>query len=594
MTRVPAYILGILLIAAVLCAPALFWGMGGEGDGGYEPTRITSYHAAFDVGVDGELTAVEQIDLQVSTGDRHGIFRFFDRNDDNAPHARRDPAAISVTRDGQPEPYEKQSRGLGRHTVLKIGSADRILSIGTHHYTISYTIPGVLLPGDRDPYWEQSAGGSLFYWNVVPGGWQQQMDDVDVDVTLPSAAVLPTAQGRTGCLVGWGDAATPCQVDGDGTQRLALHLDHLDARTPVTIQAGMGIDTPAEGNHLPWTARLDPVFGTSPALLVLVVVVGIGAAIGGGALGANARERRPAYPILYTPPAGLGPAQAVYVMDERIPREAFVGSLLHAAERGAIRMEQNDKAWTLTRLTDGRDLDPVTLDLIDRFVGAAPHSTTTITRKNVTDGQFLQGVIDSFEREVKDWGIRSGNLSRTGVGPSGGILVIAGLVLAGVCLFLRPLGMSMLGIIPGAFAICGISMARTGAGTKRTTPGRRLWSEVGGFKRILATPSSEQRFDFSGRQELYTAYIPWAVAMGCAKEWAKKYRAETGSEPPVPFFFAGYAGAHTGTFADAMVHDFNSTVSSAISSYTATQHSSSGGGGFSGGGGGGGGGGGSW
>lgn len=594
MTRVPAYILGILLIAAVLCAPALFWGTGDEGGSGYEPTRITSFHASFDVAADGGLTAVEQIALQVSTSDRHGIFRFFDRNDDNAPHARRDPEDISVARDGQPEPYEKESRSLGRYTVLRIGSADRTLSVGVHQYTIRYTIPGVLLPAARDPYWEKNAGGSLFYWNVVAGGWQQQMDDVDVDVTLPSAAVLPTAQGRTGCLVGWGDHATPCQVEGDGTQRLSLHLDHLDARTPVTLQTAMGIATPPEGNHLPWTARFDPVFGTSPALLVLVLVVGLGAAIAGGAVGAGARERAPAYPILYVPPAGLGPAQAVYVMDERVPREAFVGSLLHAAERGAIRMEQNDKSWTITRTGRGADLDPVTQDLLQRLVGTEVGAHVTIARKNVTDGQFIKSVISSFEKEVKAWGISSGDLSRTGLGPFGGVLVLGGLLLAAVCLFLRPLGMTMLGIIPGAFAICGISMVRAGAGTKRTASGRELWSQAGGFKRILATPSSEQRFDFSGRQELYTAYIPWAVAMGCAKEWAKKYRTETGSEPPVPYFFAGYAGAHGGNYADAMVHDFNSTVNSAISSYTATQHSSSGGGGFSGGGGGGGGGGGSW
>lgn len=135
----------------------------------------------------------------------------------------------------------------------------------------------------------------------------------------------------------------------------------------------------------------------------------------------------------------------------------------------------------------------------------------------------------------------------------------------------------------------------SGAGTKRTGPGRDLWSRLGGFRRILSTPSSIARFDFSGRKELYTAYLPWAVAFGCAEEWAKKYRVETGEEPPVPAYFGGYTGAHTGNYVSSMVGSFDSAVSSAISSYEATQRSSSsGGGGFSGGGGGGGGGGGSW
>jgi uncharacterized membrane protein len=114
---------------------------------------------------------------------------------------------------------------------------------------------------------------------------------------------------------------------------------------------------------------------------------------------------------------------------------------------------------------------------------------------------------------------------------------------------------------------------------------------------MLATPSAEQRFDFSGRKELYTAYIPWAVAFGVADEWAAKYKLETGEEPPAPHYFASTLGYTGGSFAASMADDFSSTVSSAISAYEATQSSSSsggGGGGFSGGGGGGGGGGGSW
>lgn len=588
MIRIPAYLLGIALIAAVLCAPALFWDVANGGDSTDEPTRITAYHASFTVAADGELHAVEQLDVDVSTPDRHGIFRFFDRADPNAPYARRDPIDISVTRDGRPEPFEEQSQDLRRYVVLKIGSADRTLSIGVHHYTISYAIRGVLLPVSADDTVEQTADSSLFYWNLVPGGWQQEIDDVDLSVDLPAVS-----SSTVRCTVGTG-TGTPCQVAGAGTQQLSLHLDHLAPRTPVTIKTAIPVPTPPEGGRLPWTTRFDSVLGTSPALLAVVLLVGLAAAVGGGLLGANARERRPAYPLRYTPPDGLGPAQAVYAMDERIPREAFVGTLLHAAEKGAATLDRHDDGWTITRAGTGADLDPVTVDVLDRLVGSGVGDTTTITRKNVSDGQFLTSVIGSFEGEVKAWGIRSGNLSRTGVGPAGGILVIGGLLLAGFCLIWRPFGMSMLGIVPGAFAVCGASLARTGAGTKRTQQGRQVWSQAGGFKRILETPSSEQRFDFSGRQELYTAYIPWAVAMGCAKQWANKYRTEIGSEPPVPLFFAGYTGAHGGTFADAMVHDFNSTVNSAISAYTATQHASSGGGGFSGGGGGGGGGGGSW
>ncbi|MEZ5097099.1 MAG: DUF2207 domain-containing protein [Nocardioides sp.] len=155
--------------------------------------------------------------------------------------------------------------------------------------------------------------------------------------------------------------------------------------------------------------------------------------------------------------------------------------------------------------------------------------------------------------------------------------------------------MTMVALVPGLFAIGAVELILPGAATRRTAAGRDLWSRIGGFRWVLSTPSGVQRFEFSGRKSLHTAYLPWAVAFGCAKAWADKYRAEMGTEPPVPAYLGGYTGAHTGNFVDQMVSDFSSTVSSAISSYEASQSSSGGGGGgFSGGGGGGGGGGGSW
>jgi uncharacterized membrane protein len=156
--------------------------------------------------------------------------------------------------------------------------------------------------------------------------------------------------------------------------------------------------------------------------------------------------------------------------------------------------------------------------------------------------------------------------------------------------------MSVVALIPGLFALFASELLAPGSGTKRTAAGRDLWSRIGGFRRVLATPSSEDRFDFSGRKELYTAYIPWAVAFGVADEWAEKYRIETGEDPPLPLYATSGFAYGNGGFASSMADDFSTTVGSAISAYEATQSSSSGssGGGFSGGGGGGGGGGGSW
>ena len=90
-----------------------------------------------------------------------------------------------------------------------------------------------------------------------------------------------------------------------------------------------------------------------------------------------------------------------------------------------------------------------------------------------------------------------------------------------------------------------------GVGTRRTPAGRQLWSQAGGFHRLLSTDSAETRFDFGARKDLYSAYVPFAVAAGAAALWAKKYRDTTGDVAPQPDWYnsssttgsSGFAGA---------------------------------------------------
>jgi len=300
---------------------------------------------------------------------------------------------------------------------------------------------------------------------------------------------------------------------------------------------------------------------------------------------------------MYAPPEGIGPAQAAYLVTETVGDEQYVATLLHAAERGAVELDRQGEAWTITDKAGPAGwagLDEVTSGVAHLLGG--PGTTFVAQPDDVVGGKRLQTEMSSFKANTTSWAKRNGLMVSSGLGGAGALVILVCFVaVVGIAIW-NPFDMSALGLVPGLFAVFGAGLAATGAGTKRTRAGRDLWSRAGGFRRILSTPSAQDRFDFSGRQELYTAYIPWAVAFGCADEWAEKYRTEMATEPPVPSYFPHYyAGAYAGSAISSMVDDFHSTVSSAISSYEATQKSSSsGGGGFSGGGGGGGGGGGSW
>jgi uncharacterized membrane protein YgcG len=578
MRKLVAGLFGLAVLAVIVSIGGISFSSNASGG---ETSTITDYTADFTVKADGDLDVVETltVDFPIS---RHGIFRFFDTRDNpNGSHSRVLPEHVSVTRDGQSEDYSRESESRGRYITLKIGRANTLLD-GTHVYRIRYTIPGALSPGTN-------GSRTQFYWDLIPAGWQMPITQSHLTVHLP-------AQARDfKCAVGVGQTSG-CTAEGEGTDTLTVLTGSLAPNTPVTVKVGLDIPTPSAPS-LPWSNRLDPVFGRHPVVLGGVLVLAALAALGGFTLTRSTHEKQPAYPLMYAPPDGIGPAQAAYILTEKVENKAFVATMMYAADKGAVQLSQDDRKWTITGADEAgwSKVDDVTQTAAQSLGVIGAGESFTASPKSVSAGAKLKSALSSFKTDTKGWARTSGFMAPAGLGGMGGFVL---LVAWGLTVWLgafNPLDMSAVALIPGAFGVFGLGVGMTGAGTKRTPTGRDLWSRVGGFRRILSTPSAVDRFDFSGRKDLYTAYLPWAVAFDCADEWAKKYRVETGEEPPVPAYFVGYTGAHTSNYVDQMVNSFDSAVSSAISSYEATQHSSSsGGGGFSGGGGGGGGGGGSW
>ncbi|GAA1165334.1 DUF2207 domain-containing protein [Nocardioides aquiterrae] len=582
MKRVVGYLVGLAVLCLVLVVPAL---IRSGGDAAIDSDiSIDSYRATLDVDENGDLTVDETLDVAFLVGGKHGIFRYWDRRDPNAPHARRDPHDVVVTMDGQDVPVELSDESGRRYLVARVGDPNSTVSTGNHTYRIHYEVDGVLEPGvDAD-------SETQLYWELVPHG--PQIGEANLTVHLPAAAE------HVECAVGAGQTGG-CRPQGEGTDTLRVRTGALEPGTPVTLLAGMDIPTPPPGKELPWTQRWDAVLGTSVPVAVLVLLLAVGAGLLGFVLVRRTREQDPGFPLLYAPPEGIGPAQAAYLVSEDVGDEQYVATLMYAAERGAIDLNRSNDTWTITDKNGSEGwagLDPVTSGVAHLLGG--PGASFRASPKDVEAGKRLKAEMERFEESTRSWARSSGLMVASGLGNRGALVIGASALAVLAIAWWNPLDMTLLGLVPGLFAVFGAGLAATGAGTRRTRAGRDLWSRSGGFRRILSTPSAEDRFDFAARKDLYTAYVPWAVAFGCADEWAEKYRTEMGSEPPVPSYFGGYyGGMAAGSAVSSMVGDFQSTVSSAISSYEATQKSSSSGGvggSFSGGGGGGGGGVGSW
>ncbi len=584
MKRLALAIVGSLGVIALMFIPALGFSSGADTTPEY--ATITDYKATFDVDADGTLSAHETLTVDLPFG-RHGIFRFFDVADASDSKARLEPYDIQVTRDGQPDGIDISTKERGRYVVVRIGRAESTID-GSHVYDITYKVDGVL---------SDKGSQSQFYWNLIPSGWRMPIKQSELQVNLPGSA------GPVKCAIGVG-ADTGCEASVEGTS-YRVRTSELPPNTPVTVQNTVDVAPPGRVS-LPWSIRFDPVFGRS---IIAAGFFGLLALVGGLVgfmLAWSTREPEPPFPLQYAPPDGLGPAQAAYLFTERVDADAYPATLLDLASKGVITLDKTNNGWEITGKDDGdwSRVDDVGASVVGQLGVQDGSSGLRIQGNDKDAGQLLQTARSDFQSSVKSWSRKHGFMDIKHFVMLAGLLVIGGGVIAIAAFVWNPFAMSILGLPFGLFAVNAIPVLDSRSHTMRTQAGRDLWSRIGGFRRVLATPSSVARFDFSGRKELYTAYIPWAVAFGCAAEWANKYRSETGEEPPNPGYVGGgyYGGGYYGSPGAAFANDFNAEVGSAISSYEASIAPQSsggdsgfgGGGGFGGGFGGGGGGGGSW
>ena len=608
MGRVFRWLIPLALIMFGLLWPLVLRG-GSAASGVDDPVVFSNYKANFVVNEAGRLDAVETITAEFPDG-RHGLFRYWDIANPNSPRVRQKPEITSILLDGQPAPYQMLWEDGERFRVAKIGDPDQYVTAGTHVFEIRYTIDGVLDPASTggNKTFAQSTGaptttGSVFYWNVIAPSWNNRIQRADISITLPGD--IPRVQ----CTVGYGVGA-PCRDLTISGNTVKLSAQYLGSRTPVTVRASVDVPTPPRA-ELPWPYTWDRILGISLTGVLWMAVLTAASGLGAFLWYRTTVEPPPGFPLQYAPPPGFGPVQLEYIRTESVPKNGLTATLFYLAERRLIDLQQiNAEKWRIRGLAQRSawaDVDSVSVAVGSALKVMGPGTEFEAT-KTVKSGQKLNTAKTDMTKAVQKWAfgdrLMVKRTKELWVRTANAIAFILT-----VCAAFRWGFPTTMWVLPfGAFFVFSLRAWGEGVGTRRTEAGRELWSRAGGFHRMLTTDSAEARFDFGARKDLYTAYVPFAVAAGAAALWAKKYEASTGTAAPQPDWYntssaatgLGFAGGSGGPSFDS----FNSALSSSIGAYTASQSSSgggggSGGGGFGGGGGGGGGsggggGGGSW
>jgi hypothetical protein len=325
--------------------------------------------------------------------------------------------------------------------------------------------------------------------------------------------------------------------------------------------------------------------------------------VGEGAGATQARSRRTPVSVQFTPPAGVRPGELGTLIDEVAHTHDVTATIVDLAVRGHLRIQERPerdgkkRSWRLVR-TAKRNRPPEQLLAYEKLVLKRLFGSRSEVDLDDLGSSFAGAVVkvqDALYDAVTAQGWFHANPSSVrGRWYGIGALVLAGGVLLTV-LLAWILGWGLLGL---AVVLLGVViLVAAHAMPARTAAGSAVLAQTLGFKLYLETAEADQ-IRFEEGEDLFSRYLPHAIAFGVAERWAKVFAelAAQGHDVPNPTWYVGtqpfaFAGGAT-SFADTLGAFSAAATTSMTAATTATSGGSGMSSGFAGGGVGGGGGGG--
>lgn len=527
--------------------------------------HIKSFTSDIQVLKDGRIEVKETIVYNFGELERHGIFRNipFTKRDENNKRLDLEFNDITVT-DQNGKKYKFDKSTDNEQVVLKIGNPNKTIT-GTHTYVISYIVSGAI-----GYFYEQDE----LYWNVTGTEWEVPMATATASITLPQAVDNPPTKCFTGS---FGSTEMRCNSYVTGNTIHFSANDYLPSYEGLTALVGFPKNTvaylPAEV-YVPfferWYGKLT-LLGIALAAFFWYMILPLYLVINYFFKGRDPYVGK-AVSAWYDPPKTaskrpLTPAETGALLDEKVDRRDIFSTIIDLARRGHIKIEERAKKdFYLKETTTPKDhqkLQPFEKKLLTGLFPTGKETRIKDTKLYVVVGE----VEDILYKDMVKEGFfpKNPKVIRTTYTVLGIFALVSfNLVLAFISFFIGR-------IMP-----------------RKTLFGAEQAQVAMGVKNFLT--SQERQLEFQAdKQMFFEKLLPYAVAFGVEKIWAKRFEQFGLKEPS---WYHGYSGSH---FSSAyLASSLSDSYRSFSSSSTPPSSSSSGFSGGSSGGGGGGGGGGSW
>lgn len=537
------------------------------------------FRSAITVHNDASITVTEKIEADFTTA-KHGIFRNIPwRYTTDEGTSIQVPITVErVERNDSTEPFTTSK--VGDALQVKIGDADKTIS-GEQTYTIVYTVAAAVnFFDDHDE----------LYWNITGHDWEVPLGAIEASVRLD--AQVPKANLQVECFTGPpGSTAQDCSASSEDSG-----ANFSATGQPLTVVFGWpkGVVTKPETYDQIRTdaASLNPF----PIPWMWLIILNIALPVFGFAallwywLRHGRDPKSPGTVIAhYDPPPGLTPGEMGVLIDTHANHRDIIATMVDLAVRGYLTITETEKKGLLG-LQKSKDY---TLDkTIPKKTGPAlkTHEQNLMNSLFSTGDQVaLSDLKGTFADDIKK--IQSALYAQ--VAQDGYFLrnpqnvritfVILGAVVAGATFLTAAVGIFTPVVIGIMAMIFGLVMPQ------RTPKGAQAYWQAKGFKLFLEK-AEKYRIHWQEKENIFEAYLPYAMAFGVADKWTKAF-ASLQQQPPN--WYHGSNGSFNTLLLWSALNNFSAVSAKSFAPPAASGSSGFGGGGMSGGGFGGGGGG-SW
>ncbi len=379
------------------------------------------------------------------------------------------------------------------------------------------------------------------YWNVTGDEWDVPIGSAEAQVTLPPGVPSDSVQATayTGPRGAAGGDWEHERGDGRVTFRTTRPLRPREGLTIVVGWPPGAVTRPGAGQEAWWLA-IDHWPLVLPVLM-LVMMGFIWRAYGRDpALGRSIKPE-------YGPPAGLAPAEAGTLIDQKADTSDVLATLVDLAVRGYLAIEpMDDDDYRLRRLrplAGDRSVTSLERVVLQKVFGEQLSLTERRLSELRRDSRYVFAPIrDAIYRAMVEdrYFPRSPFWIRQGWGWAG-----VALLAVAVVLFIELDRFGRLGWpLPAGVASSGlVVLAFAHAMPRRTWRGVRLLIHLRGFQEFLER-AERDRLERLPADTLHR-WLPWAIALGVAEQWIHRFEGLKVDSPGWlagrgPFDLSGY------------------------------------------------------